>query len=151
MDGGDDSHDPTTEVNTLHVRIEGGGAFFDRVEEAAEAVDAGDEVEGTGERGLSLPDEEALARVFTAQNLQLVRAVAQHEPSSMRELADVVGRDIKNVSRNLNELAELGLVDLVQEGRAKRPVVPYDEIEVHYPVRSLDGNSSSSGLAAADD
>lgn len=89
--------------------------------------------------------------MFTAHNLQLVRAIAQHEPSSMRELAGVVGRDIKNVSANLNELAALGLVDLIEEGRAKRQVVPYDELEVVYPVRGRGGEPPPSEAPPADD
>lgn len=59
----------------------------------------------------------------------------------MRELAEVVDRDIKNVSQNLNELEQLGLVEFVNEGRTKRPVVPYDEIEVAYPVRRRDNHA----------
>lgn len=144
-------NDSQTEVSTLHVRIENRGSFFDRIEETVDSLETGDNVEEPSDRGLSLPDEEALARVFSAQNLQLIRAIAQHEPSSMRRLATIVDRDIKNVSQNLNELESLGLVDLVDEGRAKRPVVPYDEIEVIYPVRSLNGEELPFNPSPADD
>lgn len=144
-------NDSQAEVSTLHVRIENRGSFFDRIEETVDSLETDDNIDEPSERGLSLPDEEALARVFSAQNLQLIRAVAQHEPSSMRRLATIVDRDIKNVSQNLNELESLGLVDLVDEGRAKRPVVPYDEIEVIYPVRSLDGEELPSNPSPADD
>lgn len=144
-------NDRQTEVSTLHVRIEDSNSYFDRVEAAVDEIDTDEDVTGASERGLSLPDEEALARVFSAQNLQLIRATAQHEPSSMRELAEIVERDIKNVSQNLNELESLGLVDLVDEGRAKRPVVPYDEIEVVYPVRSLSDEDTSFQHSPADD
>lgn len=146
-----DVNDSRTEVSTLHVRIENRGSFFDRIEETVDSIGSGEDVEASSDRGLSLPDEEALARVFSAQNLQLIRATAQHAPSSMRRLATIVDRDIKNVSQNLNELESLGLVDLFDEGRAKRPVVPYDEIEVIYPVRSLDGEELPSNLSPADD
>lgn len=144
-------NDRQTEVNTLHVRIEDSSSYFDRIEEAVDEIESDEDTAGTSGRGLSLPDEEALARVFSAQNLQLIRAIAQHEPSSMRQLASIVDRDIKNVSQNLNELEGLGLVDLVDEGRAKRPVVPYDEIEVTYPVRGLSGDELRSRSSLADD
>lgn len=138
-------------VNTLHVRIADSGSYFDRLEEAVDDIENGVDEASTGERGLSLPDEEALARVFSAQNLQLIRAIAQHEPSSMRHLATIVDRDIKNVSQNLNGLESLGLIDLVDEGRAKRPVVPYDEIEVIYPVRGFDDEELPFQHSPADD
>lgn len=146
-----EADDRDARVSTLRVRIEGAEPFFERVEAALDDRDGGDAAGRTPSRGLSLPDEEALARVFTAQNLQLVRAIARHEPSSMRELAGVVGRDIKNVSANLNELAALGLVDLIEEGRAKRPVVPYDELEVVYLVRGRGGEPPPSEAPPADD
>lgn len=131
-------------ITTLHVRVESVDDFFDRVESMVDDVESGDSAEELTARGLSLPDESALARVFSVQNLQLIRAIAEHVPSSMRELAEAVDRDIKNVSQNLNELEQLGLVELVDAGRAKRPVVPYDEIEVVYPVRRRDRGSEDS-------
>lgn len=147
----DPMNDRQTEVRTLHVRIEEKGSYFDRVAEAVDDIENGNDVEKTSDRGLSLPDEEALARVFSAQNLQLIRAIAQHEPSSMRRLATIVDRDIKNVSQNLNELENLGIIDLVDEGRAKRPVVSYDEIEVIYPVRDLNDEELSFHHSPADE
>lgn len=143
--------DRQTEVTTLHVRIEDSDSYFDRIEEAVDEIGSGDDGASASGRGLSLPDEEALARVFSAQNLQLIRAIAQHEPSSMRRLAAIVDRDIKNVSQNLNELESLGLIDLVDEGRAKRPVVPYDEIEVIYAVRERSDEEPPFQSSPADD
>lgn len=125
-------------IRTLYVRVESVDDFFDRIEAQLDEVESGAPADELTARGLSLPDESALARVFAVRNLELVRAIAEHDPSSMRELADVVDRDIKNVSQNLNELEQLGLVELVDDGRAKRPEVSYDEIEVVYPVRRRD-------------
>lgn len=134
----------TDPIQTLHVRVESVDDFFDRVEAMVDEVESGGSADELTARGLSLPDESALARVFSVRNLQLIRAIAEHDPSSMRELAEVVDRDIKNVSQNLNELEQLGLVELVDDGRAKRPVVPYDEIEVVYPVRRRDRGAEDS-------
>lgn len=125
-------------IRTLYVRVESVDDFFDRIEAQLDEVESGGPADELTARGLSLPDESALARVFSVRNLELVRAIAEHDPSSMRALAQLVDRDIKNVSQNLNELEQLGLVELVDDGRAKRPVVPYDEIEVVYPVRRRD-------------
>lgn len=70
-----------------------------------------------------------LSRLFSAANLELIEAIATADPASMRETAALVDRDFKEVHRNLTELETLGVVELRQEGRAKRPVVPFDDIE----------------------
>jgi predicted transcriptional regulator len=54
---------------------------------------------------------------------------------SIRETARLVDRDIKQVSENLERLDEYGVVEFVEDGRAKRPVVPYDEIDIRLPLR----------------
>ncbi|MEZ3117259.1 hypothetical protein RYH80_15190 [Halobaculum sp. MBLA0147] len=41
---------------------------------------------------------------------------------------------MSRVHRNLTELAELHLLDLVDEGNAKRPVVWYDGVSVDLPL-----------------
>mgnify|MGYP000477663795 CR=1 FL=1 len=48
---------------------------------------------------------------------------------------------IELVSRNLERLAEYGIVEFVDEGRSKRPVVPFDDIEVRLPLRGDDGDA----------
>lgn len=122
-------------MTTLHIRIETTQDFDDRVSEKLRKIDEGQIADLEGEPVLSLQDESALASILSGHNLELLRATARNEPSSMRELARLVGRDIKNVSQAVNELAELGLIDLETEGRSKRPRVPYDELEVTYPLR----------------
>lgn len=122
-------------MTTLHIRIETTQDFDDRVSEKLRKIDEGQIADLEGEPVLSLQDESALASILSGHNLELLRTTARNEPSSMRELARLVGRDIKNVSQAVNELAELGLIELETEGRSKRPRVPYDELEVTYPLR----------------
>lgn len=117
-------------TTTLHVTIESGEEFHARVLDDLEAFEQG-ELDDTGDRHeLSLPDERALSRVFSANNIELVRTIAEHDPASMRETARLVNRGVKEVSHNLNELERLGLIEFEQGGRSKRPIVWYDEIDV---------------------
>jgi predicted transcriptional regulator len=46
------------------------------------------------------------------------------------ELSEVLNRDYKEVHRNVNELEGIGVVELEENGRAKKPVFGYDEIEI---------------------
>jgi len=127
--------------DTLHIQVETTDEFFEQVKSDAAAVDEEGDINDVDV--LSVPDLATLSRVLSKTNLELIRAIAEHEPGSMREAARLVERDIKNVSEDLNFLANLDIIEIETAGRAKRPVVPYDDIEVDIPVRESGGNSSS--------
>lgn len=134
-----------TDPTTLTIRVESAESFFEDALEDLRRLESDEAVEEACV--LSLPDEKALDRVFNAKNLELLRTTLNHEPESVRELARLVGRDVKNVSTAMNELAELGVVELEADGRAKRPVVWYDEIEVRYGLRDRDSTGRVPGVS----
>jgi predicted transcriptional regulator len=101
---------------------------------AAEAGEEPPEREPT----LNFDSLRALDRVLSEKNLELLTTIAEHEPASMRATAELVDRDFKQVHDNLTELAALGLIRLEEDGRAKRPVVPYDDIDVHLDLEPRD-------------
>lgn len=131
--------------NTLYITIETTSEFFDDALADLRRLEAGEEIEE--KYVLSLPDEEALERVLNAKNLELLRTIANEDPESGRELARLVGRDVKNVSTALNRLEELGLLKFEQAGRAKRPVVWYDEIAVEIRLASVSSDDKDTVLA----
>ncbi|WP_243700368.1 HVO_A0114 family putative DNA-binding protein [Halorussus pelagicus] len=137
--------EPEIDPTTLTIRVESAESFFEDALDDLSGLESGDEVAET--HVLSLPDEEALDRVLNPKNLALLRATLNDEPASVRELARAVERDVKNVSTAVNELAELGVLELEQDGRAKRPVVWYDEIEVRYSLRNPDLGGRTAGLS----
>ena len=124
-----------TMSTTLHIRI---GSSPDRsdLEKRFEAIDTGDidDIEPR-EPTLSIENLETFGRIFRPTNLELLEAIVEHDPESIRALARAVGRHPPEVLDNVRELADYGLIDLEQEGRAKRPVVWYDEIDVDIPLR----------------
>lgn len=128
-------------MTTLHVRVESSDAFDDRVVEKLAAIDDGRLADLDGEPVLTIPDEETLERVLSEKNLELLRTTVNAEPDSIRELARLVDRDIKNVSRAVDRLTEVGLVRIESAGQAKRPRVPYDELEVTYPLRESESEA----------
>jgi len=103
---------------------------------------------GTDHPTVSFPDVDTATAVFTDSTLALLRALNVHEPSSIREAARLVDRDKKNVYDQLCKLAAYGVVDFVEEGNAKRPVVAYDEIVFDFAV-SLDSEEDRSDEPAA--
>jgi len=85
---------------------------------------------------LNLSTERGLSRLMSEKSLELLHAVAEEEPSSIRELARMVDRDYREVHRNMEELESLNVVEFVEEGRSKKPFVWYDNIEVKVDLRS---------------
>jgi len=79
-----------------------------------------------------------LSRLLSQRNLELLDAVFEYEPESIREAADLVGRDYKQVHRNLSELEDIGVIEFEGggSGRAKKPVLAYDGLEIDIPFAS---------------
>ncbi|GAB7020054.1 HVO_A0114 family putative DNA-binding protein [Halostagnicola bangensis] len=126
-------------TQTLHVQIDSSSTDRRGLEETLAAIDADEDVE-SGEPTLSIENLETFGRVFRATNLELLEAIVEHQPESIRELARAVDRHPPEVLDNVNELADYGLVELEQEGRSKRPVVWYDEIDVDLPLTRRGGS-----------
>ena len=75
-----------------------------------------------------------LRALLTERRIELLRSVMAEPPASIRQLADRLDRDVKSVHGNLRTLAEYDVVHFEQGGRAKRPFVPYDTIEVNLEI-----------------
>lgn len=120
---------------TLEVRLDSDEQNSELLEDIR-ALERGDEVE---ERHvLVLDNETELQRLLSPSNLELLRTIRSHEPDSMRAAADLVDRDFKQVHRNLTELDALNVIDLQEEGRSKRPVVRFDEIDIELSLDAGD-------------
>ncbi|WP_336001415.1 transcriptional regulator [Halorientalis halophila] len=122
--------DDTTTDRTLYVRYREGAETDLR--DALAALDRGETPDPHFE--VVYDDPADVHRVTRPKNLELLRAIVQHEPASIRETARLVDRDVRQVHDNLSELASLHLIDLVDEGQAKRPAVWYDAIELDLPL-----------------
>lgn len=133
-------------TRTLHVHI-GSGPDRSDLEETLAAIDAGDDVEPEPSH-LTVENLETFWRIFRPTNLALLEAIAEHEPESIRALARLVDRHPPEVTENVTELADYGLIELQEAGRAKQPRVWYDEIEFSGDV-SLHDVDDGSDLSTA--
>jgi predicted transcriptional regulator len=86
-----------------------------------------------------------LSRLLSPKNLELLEAIAEHHPGSIREAADLVNRDYKQVHRNLSELADIGVIEFDGggAGQAKKPTLAYDGLEIDIPFPGADGRSGT--------
>lgn len=83
------------------------------------------DVEIVSEIKLDLKD---YSRLFSRSITNIIDAISTHQPESISEVAKLVKRDVVNVYKDLKWLKEIGLVDLIREGNALRPVIKFKEI-----------------------
>ncbi len=131
--------DTEAEPRTLYVRVDDADRTRAETREAIAAMERGESV--ADKHVLDLETEADLARLVSETNLELLRTIAQQSPQSMRETATLVERDFKEVHRNLRELAEFGVIEFEEDGRAKRPVIRFDELVIDIPVGDVNGDS----------
>lgn len=114
----------------LHIRFQ--RSDDQRVKDTLQALDRGETPAPYFEAVFhEMADLQTITR---PTNLTLLRTVAREQPESIRETARLVDRDVRQVHRNLEELDELGVLDLEPAGQTKRPTVWYDSIEVDLPL-----------------
>lgn len=77
-----------------------------------------------------------LRALLTDRRIELLRSVMVEQPASIRQLAERLERDVKTVHDDLQVLAGYDIVHFEQDGRAKRPFVPYETIEVNLEIRT---------------
>lgn len=124
-----------TDADKLEVRIGDGSKTRAEARERIKALEDGEDIDDR--HVLVLADEAELHRLLRPKNLELLSAIREYEPGSMREAADLVDRDIKDVHRNLEELESLNVVSFEQEGRAKRPVVRFNELDIEVSLTDV--------------
>lgn len=97
---------------------------------------------------VSFHSREALHRAVREETIDLLETVATEQPESIRDLARRLDRDVRRVHDDVTELADLQLLALeAGDGRAKRPVVWYDELDISIPLRDGDSESGEEGEA----
>jgi len=70
--------------------------------------------------------------VLTEKRVQILRTIRKSEPCSIRELAKIVDRNISNVFEDLKLLDNFDLIDFIQDGRKKKPVIKHETIIITF-------------------
>ena len=70
---------------------------------------------------------QTMLETLSPRRLDLLRHVRQHGANNVRELAQALGRDYKNVHQDVGVLEATGL--LVRDGR--KLSAPWDELQAH--------------------
>jgi predicted transcriptional regulator len=80
---------------------------------------------------ISFPTVEGLWTVLTPRRWALLRALAGQEPMSLRAVARLLDRDVKNTHADVHALLNAGLLDRTDDARI---VFPYDAVHVDFTI-----------------
>jgi predicted transcriptional regulator len=91
--------------------------------ERAEAGKTDETIKQDAQFILNFEDFADVERLMRTSNLALLEAIVDARPESIRETAEIVERDYREVHRNLEELEELGVIEFEEDGGRKRPIL----------------------------
>ena len=86
------------------------------------------------EAGVFFTSIEAFRKAITPRRLELLNIIKATRPASIRELASLAHRNIKNVAEDTKLLAQVGLLEIREVGNRAAPQVEYDEIDVRIAI-----------------
>ena len=89
----------------------------------AEAGETGSGIDQDERFILNFETYDDLDRLMRTANLELIEAIVDDQPASIRDTATAVDRDYREVHRNLEELESLGVIEFEDDGQRKRPIL----------------------------
>jgi predicted transcriptional regulator len=91
-----------------------------------------------GEPKIWFTSMQSFARVLSERNRELLALIAEEKPESLRELEDLTGRKVSNLSRTLKKMEQYGIVTLERgrQGRIK-PRFPYSGFQLNMPLSTM--------------
>lgn len=126
---------------TLKVTIGDRDRLDQRTRRRIEAAQDGEDLEDA-QPVLNFGSYGELSRLLSPKNLELLEAISETGPESIRDAAAAVDRDYKQVHRNLSELEDIGVIEFEGggAGRAKKPILSYDGLEIDIPFADSSGD-----------
>jgi predicted transcriptional regulator len=122
-------------VKNMKVGIRSEKELFDEVGDVWGKLEKGEKIKK--HKAVYFESLEAMRKVLTVERLRIVKTIKKEHPSSIYELARILGRDVKNTSNDVQFLAQAGLVELTKtkNGRERTtPTVKYDKILLEIQV-----------------
>ena len=95
---------------------------------ALRAAGEGEDFDYYAEENLNLTSGEFDS--LTSKRIELLDYLADEHASSINELADRIGRDVKNVYGDLRTLEHLGFIRLIKEGKSLVPELLVQEVTI---------------------
>ena len=110
-----------------HIKIQGHASL----REEMKAVARGERLAPKDVGGTTFDSVEALLRLLTPQNRELLAIIRDKKPQSIAELAELTGRAQPNLTRTLGKLVAIGFVRLKNVDRRKVPTTTIHSLRIN--------------------
>jgi len=87
-----------------------------------------------GEPKIWFSSMKSLAEVLSDNNRLLLKIIAESKPETIKELAELSGRQPSNLSRTLKTFERYGFVEMVAGKRSKKPVAKSVDFDICIPA-----------------
>lgn len=74
----------------------------------------------------------SLAEILNENNTRLLSLIEEMKPESLKELAEISGRQPSNLSRTLKTFERYGIIELKKENKLLKPIVKATNFEIEY-------------------
>jgi predicted transcriptional regulator len=101
----------------------------------AEAGETGEVIEQDVRFVLNFEEFDDIAQLMRTSNLKLIEVIVSENPESIRNLAELVDRDYREVHRNLSELESLGVIEFEHDGSRKKPILRGGAENIDFSIR----------------
>jgi len=81
------------------------------------------------EEVISVPSIEILGKILSPPRIEILLVVPRLKPQSINALAKALKKNFKNVYNDIQFLADLGLIEIEENGRKAKPIAKYKMIE----------------------
>lgn len=134
------------EENALKISAKSFEEFKEDSLEKIEEFEEGEDVP----HSVSFEDPTKLRKVLTDKRIELIQFLMDNDVESIGELAENLDRGLKEVGKDLNLLEEYNIVRIKKDGRAKKPSVPYDRIDIDIGIEGKNQKRDKSGKGIAE-
>lgn len=93
-----------------------------------------DFVEGRETPSVIQLDPENVRKLLPEKRRKMLEHLIDEQPESITEAADELDRGIKEVHQDLELLEDLGILYFEEDGRSRKPVVPYQRVEINLEI-----------------
>jgi predicted transcriptional regulator len=104
------------------------------------AVARGDHKPKKGEPKVWFESVQSMAQVLSSENQELLRIIQEQKPESLKQLEVVSGRKRSNLSRTLRTMSRYGIVELVKQKHAVKPLVKATDFKVEFGLNTSFSN-----------
>ncbi len=110
------------------------------MDEIAAKIKRGEPVKKTNR--ISVPSLDVARKIFSPERLKLLAVIEEKHPKSVYELARLLKRDRRNVTKDLEYLKSIGLVKIEKQRKAKTrkltmPTVHFNKINIGIDLRRI--------------